>query len=160
VSYEYRGLHTAPSAEPGSSLDDPTSAFGGDEIYGPNGLRYYGSGGPAPTQDAVTQAWARRMLRADLETLAAIRAARGRPDALVTVYRAVPVEAAGEIAPGDWVTPSRTYAEIHGESNLEGPDGGYDDPSEFKILTARVRAGDLYTAGDLNEWGYDPQGGA
>lgn len=49
---------------------------------------------------------------------------------------------------GDWVTISRRYAKEHGEGNLRG---------EYKILSAKVRAGDLFTEGDSwLEWGYYP----
>lgn len=195
---EYRGSHRAPERSDesvGSSLDDPTSAFGGNDIYGPNGLRYYGSGGHDPETD-----------KADRESLAAILKARGKPDMKVTVYRAVPnvktnaekiedleqgkreylrrnnvpsrfeyvagthfIEWASEqidhlksqpevdptdvsIQPGDWVTASRTYAKQHGVSNL----GGYKDKTAYKIVSKKVRAGDLFTDGDLNEWGWSP----
>ena len=155
---DYRGLHRAPERgeeSEGSSLDNPTMMFGGDDIYGPHALRYFGSGGPSPSQDPETQAWARRAQQADRESLAAIKAARGKPDHVVTIYRGVP-KGVTEIQPGDWVTLSRTYAELHGESNLEAPGGGYEEPSEFEVLSRQVRAGDLYTDGDLNEWGWSP----
>lgn len=194
---DYRGSHTSPAREEGGSLDDPTTMFGGDDIYGPDGLRYYGSGGHDPETD-----------RADRESLAVIRAARGKPNKMVTAYRAVPnhktnaekiedlelgkreylrrdivparfeyvagsnfYEWASEqiehlqkqeevetpdvsIKPGDWVTLSRSYAKQHGTSNL----GGYRDKTAFKIVSKKVRAGDLFTDGDLNEWGWSPPG--
>ena len=50
---------------------------------------------------------------------------------------------------GDWVTISREYAKMHGESNLNG---------FYKILTKTVSAKDLFTDGNsTNEWGYFPQ---
>jgi hypothetical protein len=49
---------------------------------------------------------------------------------------------------GDWVTISRSYAKLHGESNLK---------NVYKIVQKKVRAKDIYTDGDsINEWGYDP----
>ena len=49
---------------------------------------------------------------------------------------------------GDWVTTSRSYAKLHGESTLRG---------EYKILSKQVKAKDLYTDGNsIHEWGYHP----
>lgn len=74
---------------------------------------------------------------------------KGNPDAIVKIYRAVPKGVTQtKIGSGDWVTPIKDYAVQHGESNLNG---------EFNILTADVRAGDIYTSGDSwLEWGYNP----
>ena len=49
---------------------------------------------------------------------------------------------------GDWVTINRRYAKEHGESLLMG---------EYRIVSKRVRARDLYTDGEsIQEWGYYP----
>lgn len=62
----------------------------------------------------------------------------------------VPVEPRRRINPGDWVTPIRAYAKEHGESNLN---------NRFKIVSAVVPAGSLYTEGNsLLEMGYWPEG--
>lgn len=69
-----------------------------------------------------------------------------KPDVKVTVYRAVP-EDVDAINPGDWVTLSRTYADIHGKSNIDG----------YKILEATVPASDLVSDGNsINEIGFSP----
>jgi hypothetical protein len=48
---------------------------------------------------------------------------------------------------GDWVTTSKMYAKLHGESNLN---------NNYKILTKTVKASQLYTNGDsIFEWGYN-----
>lgn len=142
---DYRGGHTAPSRDPESesSLDNPNGIWP-DDIYDPRvNRRYYGTGSGDPDFE-----------QADRESLAAIVAARGKPDMTVTVYRAVPSEDADAgIIPGDWVTLSRKYADIHGISNL----GGWEDPSAYTILEKQVRAGDLFTDGDIWEWGWDPE---
>lgn len=81
------------------------------------------------------------------ESLAAIAAVAGRPDAMVTIYRAVPpgVDAIGE---GDWVTPSRAYAQQHAMVN--------DDPAnDWPVLEMKVPAAQLRTPGDsVDEWGW------
>ena len=49
---------------------------------------------------------------------------------------------------GDWVTINRDYAKAHGEGALSG---------EYKIVTKKVKAKDLYTNGDsIHEFGYWP----
>lgn len=66
----------------------------------------------------------------------------------VTIYRAVPKGVKEtSLRNGDWVTPSRAYAKLHGESNIKG---GY------RIIVEEVPANTLYWNGDsINEWGYD-----
>lgn len=132
---EYRRVHRAPDREFGAPMHDVTQGIYPEDIYGSNGSRYYGTGNS----------------RADAESFAAIRRLRGKPDGKVTVYRAVP-KGVKRINPGDWVTPSLTYAMEHGE----GPLGG-----DFEIASAETRASDVFTNGDsINEWGFDPAGGS
>jgi DNA topoisomerase-1 len=73
------------------------------------------------------------------------RMTHNRPDAMVTVYRSVPVSV-DKINPGDWVSPFKYYAEMT-------PTAG----EEHKVISMKVRAGDLYTAGEPEEWGWHPQ---
>jgi hypothetical protein len=130
----YAGSHRAPSRadDVGASLDNPTTMFGGDDIYTSNAARYFGHGDPAM----------------DRESLRAINAARGNPNAEITVYRAIPKNLEGaQVNTGDWVTPSRAYAETHGQGPLRG---------DYQIIEQKVRAGDLFTEGDIHEWGYSP----
>lgn len=111
------------------------------------------------------------------ESLAAIREARGNPDALITVYRSVP-PGVTSINTGDWVALSRTYAENHGaerdreywdadrEWTIEGPTPetsasgvgqwvSYDEPRDWPVLEAKVPARLILNGGnDLIEWGY------
>lgn len=130
---KYRGAHDAPSREFGSAMHDLTGTYP-EDVYSSNGSRYYGTGNK----------------RADSESFAAIHRTRGKPDAKVTMYRAVP-RGVKRINPGDWVTPSLTYAMEHGEGPLSG---------EYDIASAEARAGDLWNNGDsINEWGWDPIGG-
>jgi hypothetical protein len=131
---DYRGLHSAPTRDTGAALHD-LSAIYPEDVYSPMGMRLYGSGDPA---DA----------RRDRELFSIISAARGNPDAEVIMYRAVPEEGVDAINSGDWVTPSRSYAQEHGEGPMRG---------RYRIIEQRVRAGDLFTDGNyIYEFGYDP----
>ena len=73
---------------------------------------------------------------------------RGEKEVKVKVYRAVPTSVnEGKLRNGDWVTPSRIYAELHGNSNLGG---------KFRIIEDEVPADKLWwDANDANEFGYD-----
>jgi hypothetical protein len=85
--------------------------------------------------------------QSDKESRAAIVAIQGKPNAPVTIYRAVP-EGVDKINPGDWVTLSPTYAKEHLESNILN--GG-------KILSQVTPAKNLWFNGDsVNEFGFDP----
>lgn len=67
---------------------------------------------------------------------------------MVKVYRAVPKSIKeGKLRNGDWVTPSRKYAEMHGDNRLEG---------DYRIIEQEVPASQLWWDGnDINEWGFD-----
>lgn len=88
--------------------------------------------------------------KTDRESMAAIRRVRGRPDAMVTVYRSVP-HGVDSINPGDWVTPSRTYAKEHG---MHPTDPSQDMP----VLSIRVPARHVVegSGNSIDEWGYRP----
>jgi hypothetical protein len=133
--YGYQGGHLAPQRDFGASLDDLTGGgeFFPDDIYGPNSARIYGHGLP----------------EIDRETARLIQAYRNKPDAMVTIYRAVPnsVDPSAPINPGDWVTINKKYAEMHGQ--------GFDDG--YRIIEMKVPARDIYNNADsMHEWGYDP----
>jgi hypothetical protein len=133
-SFERGGAHSPAGPDSGSPAFDVTmNGTYPDDFYGINGLRYYGTG-----YDAL-----------DSDTYSTLSRLAGRPNALVTVYRAVEKDAKGKINPGDWVTTSRAYAKEHGQSALNG---------NFKIVKSTVKARDIWTAGDsMLEWGYHPQ---
>jgi hypothetical protein len=133
---EYGMAHRPPGPGRGAPLHDLTegdNAIYPDDIYSPMAVRYYGTG------DASR----------DRQTLAIYNAVRGRPDAKVIAYRAVPVGIKGaKINGGDWVTINRAYAVEHGDRFEEGA----------KILSKTVRADELYTNGDsIHEFGYWPK---
>lgn len=88
-----------------------------------------------------------------LESVKAINTAidaikNGEKDVKVKVYRAVPTSVKeGKLRNGDWVTPSKKYAEMHGTNRLEG---------KFRIIEDEVPATQLWWDGnDANEFGFD-----
>lgn len=80
------------------------------------------------------------------EAIRVMVAARGKPDASITIYRAVPPGTPPGFRTGDWVTTARAYADQHGWNALDG---------EYEILVGQARAQDLWTEGNsVCEWGY------
>lgn len=132
---KYRGQHTAPGRDRGAPAYELNRDVYPDDIYSGNAAQYYGHFGGNDRQD--------------VRTVGLLQSLRGRPDAEVTVYRAVPKDApTATINAGDWVTPNRDYAKGHGESTLQG---------EYKIVAKRVKAKEIYTDGNsIHEFGYDP----
>jgi len=130
VEPTYRGSHTAPNAKTyGATLDDLTQIMP-ENVYTSQGKNLYG------VRDSVI----------DHQWWMAAKKARGNPDAEVEVFRAVP-KGVKDINSGDWVSTSRKYAEDHGESALNG---------EYEIISKKVKAKTLSTAGDPQEYGYNP----
>ena len=81
------------------------------------------------------------------ESWNALKKVRNNPDGEITIYRATIGDSFNE---GDWVSPSKTYAEWHNYSNLE---------DKGKVIELKVKAKDIRFAGDdLNEFGYFPNG--
>ena len=88
-----------------------------------------------------------------LESVKAINTAidaikNGEKDVKVKVYRAVPTSVKeGKLRNGDWVTPSKKYADMHGTNRLEG---------KYRIIEDEVPATQLWWDGnDANEFGFD-----
>lgn len=88
-----------------------------------------------------------------LESVKVINAAidaikNGEKDVKVKVYRAVPTSVKeGKLRNGDWVTPSKKYAEMHGTNRLDG---------KYRIIEDEVPATQLWWDGnDANEFGFD-----
>lgn len=88
-----------------------------------------------------------------LESVKAINTAidaikNGEKDVSVKVYRAVPTSVKeGKLRNGDWVTPSKKYAEMHGTNRLDG---------KYRIIEDEVPATQLWWDGnDANEFGFD-----
>lgn len=130
----YRGEHNPPGPEDGAPAWDLT---GGGKVYPADvysmGRRYYGTGDD----------------KSDAESFGVAYRVRNNPMAKVRVYRAIPKDVtARKLNSGDWVSLSRSYANSHGESSLNG---------EYKIISQVVRAGEIYTNGDsINEFGFHP----
>jgi hypothetical protein len=125
----YRGSHSAPNAEVyGATLDDLTKIMPAD-VYAPEGKRLYGFG-----DRLVDSEW----------RIAALKT-RGKPDAEIEVYRAVP-KGVKDINSGDWVTTSKTYADQHGERTLDG---------DYEIIKRKVKARTLSSEGYPYEFGYN-----
>jgi len=133
-SIEYQGEHEPPSESYGAPLHDLTQVYP-EDIYSNKALQYYGMGHPEHK-------------KMDMESLFKAQLYRNKPNASVSVFRAVP-EHVNEINPSDWVTLSPAYAKLHGESRLGG---------KYKTLKKMVKAKELWTAGDsIHEWGYHPE---
>lgn len=74
VENDYKGEHEAPHVSDGysSPIYDMTNTFG-EDIYGPNAVRYFGTGDPN-----------------DRIAVNIIQSIRNKPNAKLTIYRAVP----------------------------------------------------------------------
>ncbi len=136
---EYGGRHRPPGPGSGAPLHDLTegeNAIYPDDVYGPNAVQFYGTGEPAM----------------DRATIAVLHRLRGKPDANVVIYRALPCKKKDDgINPGDWVTVNRQYAEQHAEST-----GSFDE-EKFCIVSKSVPAREVFTNGDsIHEAGYWP----
>jgi hypothetical protein len=125
---EYRGSHVAPNAkEYGGTLDN-LGAIMPEDVYSLKGQRLYGIGDR----------------NIDAEWFSAAYRAKGNPDRMVEVYRAVP-KGVKDLNQGDWVTTSRTYAKNHGESALNG---------DYELISKKVKAKTLSSEGYPYEFGY------
>lgn len=124
----YRGSHTPPNAKVYGATIDNLGAIMPVDVYSSKGTRLYGLGNP----------------EVDSQWFAAAYKAKGKPDADVTVYRAVP-KGVKNINNGDWVTTSKTYAQDHGENALNG---------EYEIVSKKVKAKTLSSEGYPYEFGY------
>lgn len=139
---DYKMQHQAPIR--GDGYNAPGyDVSGGEGIYpkdiytDPRAYNYYGHGSDVAM---------------DKQTIELIRKMQGKPDAEITIYRAVPKdESITKINPSDWVTINKNYAKEHGESQLDG---------NYKILEKKVRADEIFTDGNsIHEFGYDPREG-
>ena len=129
---DWRMAHKAPTRDTGVSLDRADEMYGGDgSIYSPWAHRYYGEG----------RAY-------DSKAISIFAKAMGKPDANITVYRAVPSDILGtRLQNGDWVSPTREYAEEHGDHYFDG---------NYRIVSQSVPAKHLLVDGNsIHEFGYD-----
>lgn len=72
VKEDYRMEHTAPDKESGDPLHDLSNVYP-EDLYSSNGAKYYGDGN---SYDGLT--------------VSIIRQYKGKPNAMVTIYRAIP----------------------------------------------------------------------
>lgn len=131
---DYAGSHRPPGPHYGAPLYDLTG--GGevypDDVYSPDGPRYYSHYGDSRDRAAFLVVWA----------------CHNKPNAIVTIYRAIPNQNVDRLTinKGDWVTTVKAYAKEHGESALDG---------KYRILSKKVRAKDVWGNGDsIFEYGY------
>jgi hypothetical protein len=126
---DYRGSHTAPNAARYGATLDNLAGIMPENVYSSKGIGLYGLGDR----------------QIDSQWFAAAYKAKGKPDAEVTVYRAVP-KGVKDINNGDWVTTSKNYAQNHGESALNG---------DYEIISKKVKAKTLSSEGYPYEFGYN-----
>lgn len=129
LEQSYKGSHTAPKSDVYGATFDNLQGIMPSNVYSQEGKRLYGLG-----DSKVDSEWYMSALKA-----------KGKPDADVTVYRAVP-KGIKDINDGDWVTPSKEYARLHGERTLDG---------DYEILSKKVKAKTLSTEGYPYELGYN-----
>ena len=128
---DYAGQHRAPMRDSGAPAFNLAGDIYPDDIYSSRAAQYYGTGSEVM----------------DRKTVGLLQSLRGKPDADVTIYRAVP-KGVDKMNAGDWVTVNKQYAKDHGESALGG---------DFDIIEKKVKAKDIFTNGDsIHEFGYDP----
>lgn len=120
---DYRIQHRPMTIESGAAgLHEADQSFGPD-IYTKNAMQYFGSGDPS-----------------EKAALRVINAVKGKPNAIVTIYRGVP-DGVTEIKPGDWVALDKESASLYGN-----------------VLSKQVKASEVTTWPDsLAEFGYYPE---
>ena len=130
--YGYRMAHRAPDGTYDEGSIDKMDTVYPKDIYSANGARYYGN------DDFESK-----------KTIQLFRSLRGKPEAELTIYRAVPKGVSEVINPGDWVTPSKQYAEFH---------ANYFDETGAVILEKKVKAKEVYSEGNsIFEFGWNPK---
>jgi hypothetical protein len=130
--YGYRMAHRAPDGTYDEGSIDKMDTVYPKDIYSANGARYYGN------DDFESK-----------KTIQLFRSLRGKPEAELTIYRAVPKGVSEVINPGDWVTPSKQYAEFH---------ANYFDETGAVILEKKVKAKEVYSEGNsIFEFGWNPE---
>ena len=151
TSYRIQHQARGPKDDTPVRLDDLTKSTTGEsagfpnDFYTPRGQSIYAQG-PRFSDDQYGLA--------NIESYNIIKSIRGKPDAEVTIYRGVPdEESIKSINPGDFVTLSKKYAELHAA-------GGYGDGGQEagKIISKKVKVKDIYwDQNDVNEFGYFPE---
>lgn len=121
----YRLSHQAPGPEEdGTTISLDQVGSASDEIFPPDVLNN-------PKNYGLKHS----------STAAALNEAQDNPEAEIRIWRAVP-NGVTTINPGDWVSLSKEYAQA--EAQMESA----------QVISATARAGDLWSEGLLEEWGY------
>jgi len=129
---EYSGEHEAPDATNGKPIHNVIDIYP-EDFYSGSGYKEYA----AHEQDVGGS-----------EAYHEIINSKDKPYRRIWVYRAAP-KGTKQINAGDWVTPVKRYAQLHGKENLNG---------KYVLLKKHVDSKDLFTDGNsIVEWGYDPQ---
>lgn len=183
---EYQGSHKPPGPDSASLADLTANGVYPDDVYGPNGARFYGDGS---ARDSVAFSMVQRL--------------KGRPNATVTIYRAVPYEKTNAEKLADIEKQLGKYMarrllpagvdmadEVQWyEASIAERDRLRSEPEpaqkeaikinagdwvtitrnyatehgqgalggNYKIISKTVKAGELFTNGDsIQEWGYWP----
>ena len=150
TSYRLQHQARGPNEETPVRLDDLTKSTTGEEagypnnFYLPEGQRIYAQGARNANDEYGM---------ANTESYNIIKKVKNNPNATVTIYRGVPDEnSIKNINPGDFVTLSKKYAELHAASGY-GPDGS----QKGKIISKKVKVKDVFwDQNDVNEFGYFP----
>ena len=135
VNTDYHGTHRPdPSGPPIHDLLDGDMAP--SDVY-QNPHFYFDIRGQSEFQKAAA------------DSMRAIQAIRGKPMQPITIYRAAP--GGSKINSGDWVTPSKRYAELHSKHPT--------DPSQdLSVISKQVMPSEVrWDGNDPNEFGYFPK---
>lgn len=129
---DYRDSHRSPNPDHGAPLHDLThnGSFPKD-VYTTKAAHYYGHGSDK---------------QQDSDSVKIIHSLQNKPDALVSIYRAVPHHV-NSINPGDWVSINRQYAQEHGQNRFD---------NNYKILEQKVPAKEVFTSDSIHEQGWHP----
>lgn len=114
---DYRGQHSAPDRDGGAPLHDLAQVYPGD-VYSRDSLRSYGTG----EEDL------------DREAYAFFLSMRGKPDAPVTIYRAVPKSTQGRI---DEIKKEQKYIEKTGKIP-RGARPNFQPSDYYDVLSAEL----------------------
>ena len=149
--YQGEGAWAAPSNPGYKSADERRADLENNTIFNVEDMALGYSAQPEdyfkyPKRYAQDTPHGRESTQSIQKAIEAVK--RGEKDVKVKVYRAVPTSVKeGKLRNGDWVTPSRIYAEMHGNNRLEG---------KYRIIEDEVPVDELWWDGnDANEWGYD-----
>lgn len=126
---EWRMMHRAPGPDGYKTAEERVEACAGISVldmadgftYLPSD--YWENGWMYSDLDDAAHRESFHKMREALQAAKAWRAGKRKSEPLVRMYRAMPKDVKGDnFINGDWITPSRLYAVMHGQSNV---DGGY-----------------------------------